>query len=99
MADDSSELWDAVADDQAQRVLVKQTLVRRIDAPASRINYALGRGFRCTVGQAFLDRRDPGDELWVYCSNPDTWKRLCGRAGFAIVRSGEVVDFYQAIIN
>ena len=33
-----------------------------------------------------------GDELWTYCSPAETWEHLCGRAGYAVVRDGEIVD-------
>lgn len=33
----------------------------------------------------------PGDELWEFCSPPDTWQNLCGRKGIAIVRDGTIV--------
>ena len=33
-----------------------------------------------------------GDELWTFRSLPDPWDARWGRAGFAVVRGGEVVD-------
>lgn len=32
----------------------------------------------------------PGDEIWAFATPPETWKAGAGRAGFAIVRDGEI---------
>ena len=40
-----------------------------------------------------------GDELWWYCSPAETWKDLCGRAGWALVRAGNVVDSTLELMN
>ena len=32
-----------------------------------------------------------GDEIWEYCSDPDSWERLAGQAGIALVRNGRVI--------
>ena len=31
------------------------------------------------------------DELWWFTTPPKTWESLCGRAGIALVREGEIV--------
>ena len=31
------------------------------------------------------------DELWEYCSPPETWHALAGREGIALFRNGDVV--------
>ena len=33
-----------------------------------------------------------GDQLWSFCSPGEEWSSRSGRAGFAVVREGEVVD-------
>lgn len=40
-----------------------------------------------------------GDELWEYSSPPDSWEHLCGRAGYAVVRGGEIVDDILTMMN
>lgn len=40
-----------------------------------------------------------GDELWWYESPQETWDMLCGRAGWALVRDGKVVDEETMMIN
>ena len=35
----------------------------------------------------------PGDELWYFSSSTTSFMSLCGRAGYCIMRNGEVVDF------
>jgi hypothetical protein len=34
----------------------------------------------------------PGDELWEFSSPPASWAHLMGRAGYALVRNGEIVE-------
>jgi hypothetical protein len=38
-------------------------------------------------------------ELWFFCSPSHTWKTLCGRAGFLIVKNGEVLKTEVTILN
>ena len=40
----------------------------------------------------FIERRMPGDELWVFESPSETWEDMSGTAGYALVRSGQIVD-------
>jgi hypothetical protein len=42
--------------------------------------------------QALQSGMHPGDELWTFCTPAETWRCRCGRAGYALVREGEVVD-------
>lgn len=37
-------------------------------------------------------RMAPGDEMWTFVTPPPTWVHHCGRAGYALVREGRVVD-------
>jgi len=39
----------------------------------------------------FVGQMVPGDELWWFESPPETWKGLAGSAGYALVRSGQIV--------
>jgi hypothetical protein len=41
----------------------------------------------------------PGDDLWEYCISPESWQHLAGRAGYAVVREGEVVDGILTMMN
>ena len=41
----------------------------------------------------------PGDELWEFSSPADTWQHLCGRARFAVVRGGKVVNSIVTCMN
>ena len=37
---------------------------------------------------ALLAQMQPGDELREFCSSPESWQHLAGRAGSALVRGG-----------
>jgi hypothetical protein len=39
------------------------------------------------------------DEVWKFTTSPESWKNLCGRAGYALVRSGVVVDVQVTVMN
>ena len=38
---------------------------------------------------------EPGDELWYYDTGGDTWENLCGERGLAILRAGQVREFWM----
>jgi uncharacterized protein (TIGR02996 family) len=41
----------------------------------------------------------PGDELWEYDTGGESWAKLCGEMGYAIVREGKVIDFDMLLMN
>jgi len=40
-----------------------------------------------------------GDVVWRFSSPPDSWKYLAGRAGFALVRDGQIVHSRLTILS
>ena len=32
-----------------------------------------------------------GDELWTFCTPPETWEHVAGFGGIAVVRHGKIV--------
>jgi hypothetical protein len=40
-----------------------------------------------------------GDELWTWSNPKWAWDDMMGRAGFAVVRNGEVMDYSLVIMN
>ncbi len=49
--------------------------------------------------EAFLADVRPSDEIWRFKSPPDTWAKLCGRAGYGIVRDGRCVKIVVTMLN
>lgn len=41
----------------------------------------------------------PGDELWEFCSDKRSWQQMAGRAGYCIVRNGEIVSALCSKMN
>jgi hypothetical protein len=41
----------------------------------------------------------PGDEIWWYRSPPESWQRLTGRSGSALVRKGKVIRSHLVLMN
>src|SRR5205085_1547279 len=39
------------------------------------------------------------DELWIYDTGGDSWENLHGECGYAVVRSGVVLDFWMNMMN
>ena len=46
-----------------------------------------------------LEALEPSQELWYFESPPETWNSLCGRAGYAVVEDGKIVDAHITILN
>ena len=40
-----------------------------------------------------------GDEMWFWTSDAESWKQFMGWEGMALVRSGEIIDFFLTAIN
>jgi hypothetical protein len=49
--------------------------------------------------EALKSKMQEGDELWYFCSPPESWQHLAGRAGIAIVRAGQIVDSFVTQMN
>jgi hypothetical protein len=47
----------------------------------------------------FIALMQPGDELWQFRSPDHTWANLAGRAGYAILRDGEIVHSLVTLLN
>ena len=41
----------------------------------------------------------PGDEIWYFSSDPESWRALAGREGYALVRAGKVIDSWVTGMN
>jgi len=41
--------------------------------------------------RAILAQMHEGDELWTFCTPPETWEHMAGLGGFALVRHGKMV--------
>jgi len=41
--------------------------------------------------RAFLAQMQEGDELWTFCTPPETWEHVAGFGGIAVVRHGKIV--------
>jgi hypothetical protein len=56
-------------------------------------------GFQHQEWLKFKSKTLQGDELWKFCSPPDSWKNLFGRSGICIVRNGEIIDSIVTVMN
>ena len=39
------------------------------------------------------------DEFWTFASPSESWRRLSGQGGIALVRGGECIDHVITVIN
>jgi len=46
-----------------------------------------------------LAQMEEGDELWEFRSPVESWEHLAGRAGIALVRQGEIINFIVTMMN
>ena len=56
-------------------------------------------GFQNAEWLEFIAKMQDGDELWRFTSSAGSWEHLCGRAGIALVRRGEIVDSIVTVMN
>lgn len=56
-------------------------------------------GFDNDKWRGLMAQMQDGDELWEFVSPEESWKALAGRAGIALVRSGEVVESIVTMMN
>ncbi|HCN37890.1 MAG TPA: hypothetical protein DIS94_09280 [Bacteroidetes bacterium] len=49
--------------------------------------------------KTLISKMEEGDELWEYSSPLHSWKNLVGRGGYAIVRNGEVIKYYNNVMS
>lgn len=48
---------------------------------------------------ALKARMEPGDEVWFWSSDEESWRRMMGWEGMALVRRGEIVDYFLTAIS
>jgi uncharacterized protein (TIGR02996 family) len=51
------------------------------------------------VREWFEANLQPGDELWEYDTEGESWADLCGEMGYAILRDGKVVEYHMILMN
>jgi len=56
-------------------------------------------GFKNERWRALLAQMEVGDELWEFRSPVESWEHLAGRAGIAVVRQGEIINFIVTMMN
>jgi hypothetical protein len=56
-------------------------------------------GFQNGEWLEFIAKMQDGDELWTFTSSDESWEHLCGCAGIALVRRGEIVDSIVTELN
>ena len=49
--------------------------------------------------RAFLAQMQEGDELWTFCTPPETWEHMAGLGGIALVRHGKVVATFVTLLQ
>jgi hypothetical protein len=56
-------------------------------------------GFMNREWEALKAQMQPGDELVMFASPPESWRKLYGRAGVALLRNGKLVDSITTVMN
>lgn len=56
-------------------------------------------GFVHDQWETFKTQIQDGDELWEFCSDDGSWGALSGRAGYSIMRDGEIINSFVTILS
>lgn len=46
-----------------------------------------------------LEKMEPGDEIWLWSSGPESWELQMGTEGLALIRDGQHVDSFITSLN
>ena len=49
--------------------------------------------------EALKAKMEAGDEIWFWSTDEESWTKLMGWEGMALVRGGEVIDFFMTAMN
>jgi hypothetical protein len=49
--------------------------------------------------EALKSKMEPGDEIWFWSSDEESWKQMMGWEGMALVRRSEIIDFFLTALN
>lgn len=58
-----------------------------------------GKNWASGPWEKFKYKIEIGDEYYEFCSPPETWDKLRGSAGIALVRDGKVIDSIVTVLN
>jgi hypothetical protein len=82
---------------------VPQSWLRRLvtveEAESENTHDGVHFGFSNAEWAALKARMVDGDEIWEFCSPPESWEFDAGEAGFALVRQGIGVDRIVTVMN
>jgi hypothetical protein len=81
--------------DIPRRWLVRRTNVQ--EAETANLSEGVPFGHQSCHWEELRSEMLGGDEIWEFCSPPSTWKDLCGRKGYVVVRNGRPT--HHAIIT
>jgi hypothetical protein len=56
-------------------------------------------GYLCDLWRWLVSQMEPQDQIWSFSSPPETWRRLMGASGFALVRNGKAYDSVVMLEN
>jgi hypothetical protein len=84
--------------------LRQKLTVEEAEAQNTVTNHRLGPepvpfGFDNAAWKNVIAQIQPGDELWQFASDAQSWRDLAGRAGISLVRNGEVVTSIVTMMN
>ena len=83
-------------------LLPKHWLQERISveqAEAEQMSPGVPCGGRNEKWQELKAAMRTGDELWTFCSPPDSWSAHAGRSGIAVVRDRRIVGAMVTMMN
>ncbi|MHC4879364.1 MAG: hypothetical protein ACYTGL_23160 [Planctomycetota bacterium] len=91
-----------MSDEKEGDVIPRSWLQKRWDIAELEAAYACDGtvfGGMNKLWEQFKAQIEDSDELWEFRSSEASWEHLAGRAGFAVVRDGKVIDCLVTLMN
>jgi hypothetical protein len=85
----------SIEEAEAKHLPINETPERLREHPELRLPF----GFLNSRWKALINRIQPGDELWEFCSEGDSWENLSGRSGIELVRGGRIIGRIVTLMN
>ena len=101
MIDEEDDIEDE-DEDEEDEVVPKSWLQNWVtveEAEARHSRSGIPFGYQNDKWTALKGKLLEGDELWEFCSSPQSWRDHAGRAGIALVRNGIPIKYFITLMN
>jgi hypothetical protein len=79
--------------------LTERLSLQEVEADNTRLEGGIPFGGQHDRWERLKASLKTGDEVWAFCSPPESWEHHAGRTGVAVVREGRVIDCLVTMMN